>query len=58
MKRKSCSCHSDDSLYGSLTACPACKHRSYDPGVGCERRKCGFAAGAEQQTLALLTPIS
>jgi len=36
-----CRCHSDRSLYGGLVDCPACGHRSFDPGVGCERRNCG-----------------
>lgn len=38
-----CRCHSDRSVYGGLVDCPACGHRSYDPGVGCERRRCGWA---------------
>lgn len=51
--KQPCSCHSDDSLYSGLIACPTCKHRSYDPGVGCERRKCGSVEPVAQQ-LALL----
>lgn len=38
---KVCSCHADDSLYGQLDKCPACGHRSYDSGIGCERQRCG-----------------
>ncbi len=50
---KVCSCHSDDSLYGRLARCPACGHRSYDPGAGCERRKCGHVMDEAQQVLVL-----
>ena len=50
---KPCRCHADPSLYGSLVACPACRHRSYDPGVGCERRACGHVGPLPGEQLAL-----
>lgn len=37
----SCRCHSS-TLYASLIVCPQCGHTSYDEGVGCERRACGY----------------
>lgn len=38
-----CSCHSDDSMYGTLADCPKCGHRSFDAlASACERRKCGY----------------
>ena len=37
----SCRCHASD-LYATLTVCPHCGHRSYDPvAEACERRSCG-----------------
>ena len=50
-RRQICSCHADDSLYGSLTECPDCHHRSFDPIAGsCERRKCPSAQAAPTPT--------
>lgn len=43
---KRCSCHSA-SVYRNLVRCPACGHWSLDPGIGCERRKCGYEVPAE-----------
>lgn len=36
-----CRCHQSH-VYASLLRCPRCGHRSLDPGIGCERRKCGY----------------
>jgi hypothetical protein len=43
-----CRCHSSD-LYRGLIDCPKCGHRSYDPGVGCERRACGHVESAKSE---------
>lgn len=43
---KRCSCHSA-SVYRNLVRCPACGHWSLDPGIGCERRKCGYEVPEE-----------
>lgn len=45
---KRCSCHSA-SVYQGLVRCPACGHHSLDPGVGCERRKCGYEVPEEPE---------
>lgn len=47
---KPCTCHADESLYGSLARCPSCKHRSYDRWAGaCERRKCAYVGPLSEQ---------
>jgi hypothetical protein len=54
-RRQVCRCHPPE--YYTNVKCPKCGHGSLDPGIGCERRACGYEEPWDYPDLGLIREV-